>query len=141
MVTGLVLQGGGALGAFELGVIEWLLEHRGVPDIVSGVSIGAINATVLAGSKRADPREELRGLWTDLTTAALPPPLDVANADVSLFGNPGLYTPRMDYLNFWHWTSFYETAAAAVDTGKAREFRQAEAGEFHRQRPSNGRPS
>jgi predicted acylesterase/phospholipase RssA len=110
MITGLVLQGGGALGAFELGVIEWLLDNRISPDVVSGVSIGAINATVLAGSRQADPREELRGLWADLTTPTLPPPLDAANGKVSLFGNPGMYAPRTDYLNLWHWTSFYDTA-------------------------------
>ena len=109
MVTGLVLQGGGALGAFELGVIEWLLDNRIAPDVVSGVSIGAINATVLAGSKRADPRDELRALWEELTTPALPPPFDVANGQVSLFGNPGMYAPRADVLNFWHWTSLYQT--------------------------------
>jgi predicted acylesterase/phospholipase RssA len=110
MITGLVLQGGGALGAFELGVIEWLLDNDIAPDVVSGVSIGAINATVLAGSKHVDPREELRGLWADLTTPALPPPLDGANGQVALFGNPGMYAPRFDYLNLWHWTSFYETS-------------------------------
>jgi predicted acylesterase/phospholipase RssA len=110
MVTGLVLQGGGALGAFELGVIEWLLDNRIVPDVVSGVSIGAINATVLAGSRRADPRDELRDLWAELTTPALPPPFDVANGQVSLFGNAGMYLPRADLLNFWHWTSLYQTA-------------------------------
>jgi predicted acylesterase/phospholipase RssA len=109
MITGLVLQGGGALGAFELGVIEWLLDNRIVPDVVSGVSIGAINATVLAGSKQADPRDELRDLWTDLTTPALPPPFDVANGKVSLFGNAGMYAPRVDYQNLWRWTSLYET--------------------------------
>jgi predicted acylesterase/phospholipase RssA len=110
MITGLVLQGGGALGAFELGVIEWLLDNRISPDVVSGVSIGAINAAVLAGSRLPDPRDELRGLWADLTTPALPPPLDAANADVSFFGNPGMYAPRLDYLNLWHWTSIYETS-------------------------------
>ena len=73
MITGLVLQGGGALGAFELGVIEWLLDNRISPDVVSGVSIGAINASVLAGSKPADPREGLRDLWADLTTPTFPP--------------------------------------------------------------------
>jgi len=109
MITGLVLQGGGALGAFELGVIEWLLDNRISPDVVSGVSIGAINATVLAGSKHEDPREELRGLWADLTTPTLPPPFDGANGKVALFGNPGMYAPRADYLNLAHWTSFYET--------------------------------
>jgi predicted acylesterase/phospholipase RssA len=110
MITGLVLQGGGALGAFELGVIEWLLDNRISPDVVSGVSIGAINATVLAGSKRPDPREELRDLWADLTTPPLPPPFDVVDGRMSLFGNPGMYAPRFDYQNLWHWTSFYETS-------------------------------
>jgi predicted acylesterase/phospholipase RssA len=109
MATGLVLQGGGALGAFEVGVIEWLLDRGIRPDVVSGVSIGAINATVLAGSKRADPRDELRGLWDDLTTRTLPPPLDFANGEVSLAGDPGMYVPRLDYWAFWSWTSFYKT--------------------------------
>ena len=110
MITGLVLQGGGALGAFELGVIEWLLDNRISPDVVSGVSIGAINAAVLAGSRRPDPREELRDLWADLTTPPLPPPFDGANGKVSLFGNPGMYAPRLDFQNMWRWTSFYETS-------------------------------
>ena len=110
MITGLVLQGGGALGAFELGVIEWLLDNRISPDVVSGVSIGAINATVLAGSRQPDPRDELRSLWAELTTPALPPPFDVANGHLSLFGNFAMYAPRADYLNLWHWTSLYETS-------------------------------
>jgi len=109
MATGLVLQGGGALGAFELGVIEWMLDNNVKLDVVSGVSIGAINANVLAGSKHDDPRKDLSALWNDLTTLTLPPPLDIANGKVSLFGNPGMYAPRGDYLNFWHWTSFYQT--------------------------------
>jgi predicted acylesterase/phospholipase RssA len=110
MITGLVLQGGGALGAFELGAIEWLLENGIRPDVVSGVSIGAINATVLAGSKQADPGDELRALWAELTTPAWPPPFDGANGEVSLFGNAALYAPRLDVLNLWRWTSLYETA-------------------------------
>ena len=110
MITGLVLQGGGALGAFELGVIEWMLDNRIAPDVVSGVSIGAINATVLAGSRHPDPRDELRALWAELATPALPPPFDGANGQVSLFGNAAMYAPRVDYVNLWHWTSLYETA-------------------------------
>lgn len=108
MMTGLVLQGGGALGAFEVGVIEWLITHGKSPDVVSGVSIGAINATVLAGSKSGDPVAELRALWADLTTQKLWPPFDVANGQVSLFGNPGMYRPRTDYWDLLRWTSFYE---------------------------------
>ncbi len=122
MITGLVLQGGGALGAFELGVIEWLLDNKILPDVVSGVSIGAINATVLAGSKHGDPLKDLRGLWADLTTPTLPPPLDLANGQVSLFGNPGMYTPRLDYLNLLRWTSLYETAPLRATLAKYVDF-------------------
>jgi NTE family protein len=109
VTTGLVLQGGGALGAFEVGVIEWMLDNGVVPDVVSGVSIGAINATVLCGCRDADPRGALTALWNDLTTASLPPPLDGANPRLSLFGNLGMYLPRTDYVNFLSWTSFYDT--------------------------------
>jgi predicted acylesterase/phospholipase RssA len=124
MVTGLVLQGGGALGAFELGAIEWLLDNGKTLDVVSGVSIGAINATVLAGSKRPDPRDGLRDLWADLTTMALPPPFDAANGRAALFGNPGMYAPRVDYLNLWHWTSFYETSPLRATLAKHVDFRK-----------------
>jgi NTE family protein len=122
MATGLVLQGGGALGAFELGVIEWMFDNEIRLDVVSGVSIGAINAAVLAGSKHDDPRKDLHGLWNDLTTLTLPPPLDLANGKVSLFGNPGMYLPRADYVNFWHWTSLYETGPLRVTLQKYVSF-------------------
>jgi NTE family protein len=108
-VTGLVLQGGGGLGAFELGVIECLLDNGIKPDVVSGVSIGAINATVLCGSRHDDPRVGLRGLWRDLTTPSVPLQPDAINQRMSLFGNPGMYRPRIDYLNILGWTSFYDT--------------------------------
>jgi NTE family protein len=132
MITGLVLQGGGALGAFELGVIEWLLDNRIAPDVVSGVSIGAINATVLAGSRLPDPREELRALWADLTTPALPPPFDGANGKLALFGNSGMYAPRVDYLNLWHWTSFYETSPLRVTLAKHVDFEKLRPDNFAR---------
>jgi NTE family protein len=131
MVTGLVLQGGGALGAFELGVIEWLLDHEISPDVVSGVSIGAVNAAVLAGSKHGDPRKDLRGLWADLTTPTLPPPLDLANGQVSLFGNPGMYAPRVDLLNLWRWTSFYETGPLRTTLSKYVDFDKLKPGATH----------
>jgi predicted acylesterase/phospholipase RssA len=118
----LVLQGGGALGAFELGVIERLLDAGIKPGVVSGVSIGAINAAVLAGSKQEDAAEELRGLWADLTTPTLPPPLDGANGKMALFGNPGMYAPRVDYLNLWHWTSLYETSPLRATLAKHVDF-------------------
>jgi NTE family protein len=108
VINGLVLQGGGALGAFELGVIEWLLDNGIKPDVVSGVSIGAVNAAVLCGRRQSDPKVALRDLWASLTTPSLPPPYEALNRQLSLFGNPGMYLPRTDYLNLWNWTGYYD---------------------------------
>jgi NTE family protein len=109
-ITGLVLQGGGALGAFEHGVIEHLLDNGIRPDVVSGVSIGAINATVLCGCRHSDPKRALRELWEDLTTFSFPPQWAAVNQKMSMFGNPGMYRLRTDYFNIMAWTSFYDTA-------------------------------
>jgi NTE family protein len=46
----LLLQGGGALGAYQAGVYEALAEANLHPDWVAGISIGAINATIVAGN-------------------------------------------------------------------------------------------
>ena len=121
-ITGLVLQGGGALGAFELGVIECLLDRGIKPDVVSGVSIGAINATVLCGGRSADPGISLRELWADLTTPNLPFQPASVNERVSLFGNPGMYYPRTDYLYMQGWTSFYNTAPLLATLAKHVDF-------------------
>ena len=50
--TAIVLQGGGALGAYEYGVLKALYEHRPgfQPVAVAGISIGAINAAIIAGN-------------------------------------------------------------------------------------------
>jgi NTE family protein len=108
-ITGLVLQGGGALGAFELGALECLLDQGVRPDVVSGVSIGAINAAVLCGCRHNDPKRALRELWADFTTVSLPPQWSAVNENMSMFGNPGMYRLRTDYYNMMSWTSFYDT--------------------------------
>jgi NTE family protein len=46
----LVLQGGGALGAYQVGVYEALRESGINPNWISGMSIGAINAAIIAGN-------------------------------------------------------------------------------------------
>ncbi|MES2831280.1 MAG: patatin-like phospholipase family protein [Pseudomonadota bacterium] len=62
--TALVLQGGGALGAYQAGVYEALHEHGLTPDWVVGTSIGAINAALIAGNKTEDRVERLRQFWS-----------------------------------------------------------------------------
>ena len=59
----LVLQGGGALGAYQAGVFEALDEAGVAPDWIIGTSIGAINAALIAGSRRGDRLAKLREFW------------------------------------------------------------------------------
>ncbi len=64
---GLVLQGGGALGAYQAGVYQALHEAGLEPDWVAGVSIGAVNAAIIAGNKPEHRLERLEKFWTDIT--------------------------------------------------------------------------
>jgi len=116
--TAIVLQGGGARGAYELGVLKALYEHRPGfrPSVVSGTSIGAITAAVLAGAK-GNPIEALERLWRE--KLALPPrslaPLTAwwpaeALRSLAYLGNPGMYQVRPSWLFApYASTSVYDT--------------------------------
>ena len=112
----LVLQGGGALGAFECGVVRALEEERVFPDIVAGVSIGALNGAIIAGNPH-HATEALRSFWNDLTVAA--PPLPFAEmrraavaAQILAFGVPKFFKPCwMPPFDFQSaWTGYYDTS-------------------------------
>jgi hypothetical protein len=60
----LVLQGGCALGAYQIGVYQALHEAGIEPDWVIGTSIGAINASLIAGNDVADRLSRLREFWS-----------------------------------------------------------------------------
>ncbi|HUD24762.1 MAG TPA: patatin-like phospholipase family protein [Burkholderiaceae bacterium] len=62
-VTALVLQGGGALGAYQAGVYQGLAEGGIHPNFVAGISIGALNAAVIAGNPPDRRVEQLRAFW------------------------------------------------------------------------------
>jgi len=66
-VVALVLQGGGALGAYQAGVYEALSEAGIHPNWISGVSIGAINAAIIAGNPPDTRIDRLRDFWTQVT--------------------------------------------------------------------------
>jgi NTE family protein len=73
--TVLVMQGGGSLGAYECGVYKALENHEIKFDILAGTSIGAINATIIAGCKNDKPAESLEAFWLSLAetvTSCLP---------------------------------------------------------------------
>ena len=111
---GVVLQGGGALGAYEFGAMTALLELMDEIDIpgrtvrlmaVTGVSIGAINAALIAGNRAENRIPRLREFWDRVSSGiplAVPAPLDwirvlfnrwSASASMA-FGVPGFFSPR-----------------------------------------------
>src|SRR5262249_25902006 len=65
--VGLVLQGGGALGSYQAGVYEALATSDYLPDWVAGISIGAINAAIIAGNAPETRVEKLRVFWEEIT--------------------------------------------------------------------------
>lgn len=66
----LLLQGGGALGAYQAGVYEALSEAHLMPDWVAGISIGAVNAALIAGNPPQARVEKLREFWKLITAAS-----------------------------------------------------------------------
>jgi NTE family protein len=116
----LVLQGGGALGAYQAGVYQALDEHALAPDWVVGTSIGAINAALIAGNEPARRVQRLKAFWDRL---AHPDVLDMATLsdaarrvhihmntlDTVLNGVPGFFGPR------WNWAFPSGLAVAPED--------------------------
>ena len=69
--VGLVLQGGGALGSYQAGVYEALASSEYTPDWVAGISIGAINAAIIAGNAPKDRVHRLRSFWEEITAPTM----------------------------------------------------------------------
>jgi NTE family protein len=102
----LVLQGGGALGSYQAGVYEALAEASIDVDWVAGISIGAVNAAIIAGNPPDARVACLRQFW-DGATAWLPSfPIwqnermrealhEWSAGFVAAFGVPGFFTPRL----------------------------------------------
>jgi NTE family protein len=97
--TVLVLQGGGSLGAYECGVYKALVK-RGIKfDIVSGTSIGAVNAGIIVGSKSGKPEVDLENFWLDVAEYVVPSFLpDITRAMISsyygaVYGNSRIFSP------------------------------------------------
>jgi NTE family protein len=114
-ITALVLQGGGALGAYQAGVVQGLAENGIAPNWVAGISIGAINAAIIAGNAPERRVERLRAFWEFICRqpwgpsffdvdalrygSSLPPALRVAVDSMEatravLEGQNGFFVPR-----------------------------------------------
>ena len=101
----LVFQGGGALGAYQAGAYEALADAGYQPDWVAGISIGAINAALIAGNPPEHRVDRLRDFWEHLSSQLLGEPLmsgsnaraifnETSAALVSATGVPGFFSPR-----------------------------------------------
>jgi NTE family protein len=121
--VGLVLQGGGALGSYQAGVYEALADSGYRPDWVAGISVGAINAAIIAGNAPGHRVQSLRSFWEAITAptilwppapAGLPTEWQHRASALSalMFGQRGFFTPRppQDWFSSDKCVSFYETS-------------------------------
>ena len=126
----LVLQGGGALGAYQAGVYQALHEARLWPDSVAGVSIGGINSAIIAGNRPEHRLARLRDFWNTVTSGRgwpwIPDGDDArkihnlwSSTMTMAFGQPGFFVPRPD--NAWFSPRGARSATAFYDTAPLRE--------------------
>ncbi|MFM9939361.1 MAG: patatin-like phospholipase family protein [Hyphomicrobiaceae bacterium] len=104
--TVLVLQGGGALGAYQAGAYEGLSEAGITPSWIAGISIGAINAAIIAGNPPDQRVGKLRSFWEQVSSGLRGNPFlpgefarsffnEMTAATSALFGVPGFFEPRL----------------------------------------------
>jgi NTE family protein len=147
--TVLLLQGGGALGSYQAGVYQALAEAGLHPDWVAGISIGAVNAALIAGNPPEKRVEKLREFWEAVSA----PPLGVphlASVDIKddairrtinqtralgimMFGAPHFFTPRPLSPLFWpsphaDQLSFYDVAPLKATLERLVDFDRLNAG-------------
>lgn len=136
--TVLILQGGGSLGAYECGVYK-TLHREGIKfDIIGGTSIGAVNASIIIGSKSDEPAAALEEFWLDLSEGVTPSSLPDGVRPYfawwysAVFGNPKIFFPKWfmptaDYFFPLTWKYLYDitplkkTLNEYVDFEKLRE--------------------
>ncbi|HTC09393.1 MAG TPA: patatin-like phospholipase family protein [Acetobacteraceae bacterium] len=126
----LVLQGGGALGAYQAGVYQALHEAGLEPDWLAGVSIGGINSAIIAGNRPEHRLERLREFWETITARHVwfytpdgDDPRKARNSWSSLLtlmqGQPGFFTPNTP--NPWLSPRGAKTATSFYDNAPLRE--------------------
>src|ERR1700720_851049 len=122
----LVLQGGGALGSYQAGAFQALCHAGFEPEWVAGISIGAVNAAIIAGNEPNKRVTRLKEFW-EMVSAPVPwQPLsngdrgrslfnEASAALIATFGVPGFFTPRIPPAPLWpqgspQAVSYYDTA-------------------------------
>lgn len=101
----LIFQGGGALGAYQIGVFNAICEQGIKPDCAVGISIGAFTAAIIAGNKPEDRLNKLRSFWNSISWPEVlksPTILDqmrtlhskISSLQGVIFGQPNFFVPR-----------------------------------------------
>jgi NTE family protein len=141
-VVVLVLQGGGALGAYHIGAYQALEEAGYRPDWVSGISIGAINSAILVGNEPGQRLDRLEELWHEISRDDAWGRLlrggahewfnVFSNGQALLFGQPNFFTPRVPnpYLaaaGSPGATSFYDTSPLRATLLRLADFNRINA--------------
>jgi NTE family protein len=122
----LVLQGGGALGSYQAGAYQALCHFDFEPEWVAGISIGAINAAIIAGNPREERIGRLKEFWETVSSPVSWNPVvkgdrarslfnETSAALIATFGVPGFFTPRFPPAPLWpqgspQSQSYYDTA-------------------------------
>jgi NTE family protein len=122
----LVLQGGGALGSYQAGAYQALCHFDFEPEWIAGISIGAINAAIIAGNEREKRVDRLKEFWNMVSSPVSWNPVtpgdrarslfnETSAALIATFGVPGFFTPRVPPAPFWppgtsQSQSYYDTA-------------------------------
>lgn len=133
----LVLQGGGALGAYQAGAYQRLAERGFEIGWVAGISIGAINAAIICGNPAETQSDRLRAFWEEVTSDLAQAPWiwgpqprrvysELAAAEVAMAGAPGFFRPRLpwEFLPFPtnHTLSVYDTSPLEKALGRLVNF-------------------
>jgi len=122
----LVLQGGGALGSYQAGAFQALCRAGFEPEWVAGISIGAINAAIIAGNDNDKRVDRLKEFWEMVSSPVSWNPVvkgdksrsvfnETSAAIIATFGVPGFFTPRIPPAPLWpqgspQALSYYDTA-------------------------------
>src|SRR5436190_14936843 len=122
----LVLQGGGALGSYQAGAFHALCRAGFEPEWVAGISIGAINAAIIAGNAPEKRVGRLKEFWNMVSSPVSWNPItpgerarslfnETSAALIATFGVPGFFTPRIPPAPLWppgssQSQSYYDTA-------------------------------
>jgi NTE family protein len=108
----LVLQGGGALGSYQAGAYQALCHHDFEPEWIAGISIGAVNAAIIAGNPREKRVERLKEFWEMVSSPVPWNPVtssdrgrslfnETSAALIATFGVPGFFTPQLPPAPLW----------------------------------------